>query len=336
VRELRFAEKRLAPIGLEELQVALDRGWELFDEMDEVNEEIDDLYDELDGLQAAVETGEAVADPARVKELRAALAETRTRFEAKVDAIGAHVATLFPEPGGLDGFFYRLRTLSGTDRQGRSILLRAVYSIQTAVQVGVITALISVLIGGLLGAAAAMYGGVVDLVVIWLYSTFSSIPWLVLLAVLSVMFLGSPFEGTLIPLLVSFSLTFWIGPCRVIRGEALKIKELEYVQAATSIGFSRLYILIKHVIPNTAHLIFIYAALNFIAAIKGEVILTFLGLGLKEGSSWGIMINSAIPDVITGSFWQIGAATFFMFFLVMAFNVFTDSLQDAFDPKHVD
>jgi peptide/nickel transport system permease protein len=130
-------------------------------------------------------------------------------------------------------------------------------------------------------------------------------------------------------------LTFWIGPCRVIRGETMKLKELEYVQAATAIGFGKPYILLKHIIPNTLHLGFINFSLLFIAAIKFEVVLSFLGLGVKVGPSWGRMIQESTQEVINGFFWQIGTATVFMFFLVLAFNIVSDALQDAFDPKAV-
>ncbi len=242
---------------------------------------------------------------------------------------------LYAEPQGMSAAGYGFKMFLGTDRQGRSISLRAFYSIRVAAQVGFITAFIAVFIGTLLGAAAAFYGGWVDHAVIWLYSTFSGIPYLVLLTVLVYMFTGTVFDGTLIPLYCAFSMTFWIGPCRVIRGEVLKLKELEYVQAANAVGFSRLYILIKHIVPNTAHLMFIYFSLLFIAAIKSEVILSFLGLGVKKGPSWGIMISQSRQEVINGFFWQIGTATVLMFGLVLAFNILSDALQDAFDPKHV-
>jgi peptide/nickel transport system permease protein len=213
--------------------------------------------------------------------------------------------------------------------------VRAVYSIKVAILIGLVTSLISVIFGSILGASAAFFGGWVDHIVIWLYSTFSSIPNLVLLTVLVYMFTGSTFDGTLIPVYAAFCMTFWIGPCRLIRGEVLKIRELEYVQAATALGFNRFYILLKHILPNTAHLMFINFSLLFIGAIKSEVILSFLGLGVKKGPSWGIMINQAGQEVINGFFWQIGAATVFMFVLVLCFNILTDALQDAFDPKHV-
>ncbi|GAB5495194.1 MAG: hypothetical protein Phyf2KO_02740 [Phycisphaerales bacterium] len=249
------------------------------------------------------------------------------------------VERLYPEPSGFDGFAFNFRQMLGTDRQGRSILIRSLYSAKIAIQVGVVVGFTAVLFGSILGAAAAFFGGWVDHVVAWLYSTFSSIPQLVLLAVLSFMFLSDALAGFrgLPSLYFAFAMTYWIGPCRVIRGEAMKIKELEYVQAATAIGFGRFYILMRHILPNTLHLMFINFSLLFIGAIKGEVILTFLGLGLPLGSgaSWGIMISQAKAEVITGFFWQIGAATFFMFVLVLAFNIVSDALQDAFDPKHV-
>ncbi|MGV6814500.1 MAG: ABC transporter permease [Phycisphaerales bacterium] len=254
---------------------------------------------------------------------------------AKLSEAEPILAELYPLPTGIDGVIYKFRLMLGTDQQGRSIMLRALYSAKIAIQVGLIVAFCAVLFGSIIGAAAGYFGGAIDHLVIWLYSTFSSIPYLVLLVVLSFMFTGSPVEKTLIPLYVAFSLTFWIGPCRVTRGEALKLRSLDYVQAAQALGASKARILLKHIIPNTVHLMFINSSLLFIGAIKGEVVLTFLGLGLKEGVSWGTMISQSKPEVISGFFWQIGAATFFMFVLVLAFNIMTDALQDAFDPKHV-
>jgi peptide/nickel transport system permease protein len=252
--------------------------------------------------------------------------------EQRLAALEAGIQQLYTPTEGL---VRRLAETLGTDRQGRSIFLRSVYSIKVAVQIGLVSALISVLIGALLGGMAAFIGGVVDHAIVWLYSTFAAIPYIVLLMVLAAMFLGSEFEGTLVPVYTAFCLTFWIGPCRVIRGEVMKLRELEYVQAATAVGFGRGRILLKHILPNTVHLMFINFSLLFIGAIKAEVILSFLNLGVKNEPSWGVMIQQARQEVISGFFWQIGAATAFMFLLVLAFNVFSDALQDAFDPKHV-
>lgn len=289
----------------------------------------------------AVRDGSAPFPTARLAELRATI---QSREQQLMDGPGylddlasveAAVEGLMPVPAGLTGTLHRARLVLGTDDQGRSILVRGLYSSKIAIQVGLIVAIASVLIGAILGAAAAYFGGWVDHLVTWLYSTLSSLPQLVLLAVLSFMFLGTPLEKTLIPIYAALGMTFWIGPCRVIRGEVLKIKQLEFAQAATVIGFSRPYILLRHVLPNTLHLMFINSSLLFIGAIKSEVILTFLGLGVKEGSSWGLMISQARGEVINGIFWQLGVATVLMLVLVLAFNVVSDALQDAFDPRHV-
>lgn len=256
------------------------------------------------------------------------------RLEQQVDA-------LFMPLTGWERGVYTFRLAFGTDRQGRSISARALYSIKVALQIGVIVGLVSVLAGALLGAVAGYFSGWADQAVQWLYSTLSSVPDLVLLAVLAYMFTGTLFDDpsrpfiSLIPVYAAMCMTFWIGPCRVIRGEVMKIKELEYAQAATVIGFSRSYILLRHVLPNTMHLMFINFSLLFIAAIKFEVVLSFLNLGVKAGPSWGRMISESTQEVINGNFWQISAATLLMFFLVLAFNIVSDALQDAFDPKHV-
>ena len=248
-----------------------------------------------------------------------------------------------------------LHLLFGTDVAGRSVFLRSIYSIRVAVLVGFVTGIISVSIGSLLGLAAGYFGGWVDGIVTWLYSTFASIPNIVMLMVLAYMFrggeidawlnkftgdrfrwmIGGTLDETLIPVFVAFSATFWIGPCRVIRGETLKLRESEYVQAAQVMGYSRVRILLRHILPNISHLMLINFSLLFIGAIKSEVILSFLGIGVQSGASWGLMIDAARDEVLNDFFWQIGAATTLMFGLVLAFNILSDALQDILDPKHV-
>lgn len=256
-------------------------------------------------------------------------------IDRRLDELEAETRALFSPLSGFDRLRQRVRLMLGTDRQGRSILVRGLYSVKVSILIGAVSALIAVFVGTLLGGLAGFFGGWVDHLVVWLYSIFSSIPWIVLLMVLAAMFTGSRYEGTLMPVYAAFGISFWISPCRVIRGEVMKLKELEYVQAATAIGFGRLRILLRHVIPNTAHLMFINFSLLFIGAIKAEVILSFLNLGVKDEPSWGVMINQAREEVLNGFFWQIGTATALMVVLVLAFNVLSDGLQDAFDPKHV-
>lgn len=219
----------------------------------------------------------------------------------------------------------------GTDRLGRDIFKRLLVSIHVAFKIGLVSALIACFLGMLLGGLAGYFGGWVDLVINWIYSVFASIPYILLVLLISAMFRN--YTG-LIGVYAAFSMTFWIGPCRVVRGEILKLKELEYVQAALVVGNGQLSILFRHILPNTLHLVFVYFSLIFIGAIKSEVILTFLGLGVKDMPSLGLMIKAASAEIISGFWWQMIGASIVLFILVYAFNIFTDALQDALDPKH--
>lgn len=348
---LRYAERRPADWPVERFEEELEAGGALFDEYDDAAYELDDVLIEIDRLRHELDEARDADDEARAAEIEAELAQVEEQLppleqaaDERLDALEAHIATMLPIPEGLAGLRYEFRMLGGTDRQGRSLLLRAIYSIKTAAQIGVITALISVILGTILGAAAGFFGGVVDHFVVWLYSTISAIPyivWLVVIAfVVREMGVVVPFTGgkqigqTLVPVYLAFCMTFWVGPCRVVRGEAMKIKNLDYVQSAISIGAGPSRLLMRHVLPNTAYLMFINFSLLFVGAIKGEVILSYLGLGVQGQPSWGIMIRDSADEVVRGFFWQIGIATVFMFVLVLAFNILSDALQDALDPKH--
>jgi len=345
-----LAERRLADVPLPELRKLFEDADEAFLVLDDLYLERDDLLDEYGAIQDEILDARAEGDDETVADLQAELEEVeplvrenRTAFLEALDETEARLRGVMPMPEGLDGFIYGFRTFLGSDVVGRSISTRGFYSIKIAFQVGLVVATISVLIGTLLGAAAGFYAGWVDNVVMWLVSTLSSIPYLVLLAVLAFMFSGHPLfdnpekypELQLVKLYTAMGLTFWVGTARVIRGEVMKIKQLEYVQAATAIGFGKFYIVLKHVIPNTFHIMFINFSLLFIGAIKNEVILSFLGLGVSGQPSWGTMISNAKDDLSNYFFWEVGVASFLLFGLVLAFNIVSDALQDAFDPKHV-
>lgn len=275
---------------------------------------------------------------------------------AKIEQLETTVGSMMHRTDEVSSFRRWLHLSLGTDRLGRSNFLRAIYSVRVAILVGLVTGLVSVMIGAVMGLSAGYFGGWVDVVITWLYSTFASIPNIVLLILLVYVFRegtideminkntggllekmlgGARLDSTLIPVYVAFCATFWIGPCRVIRGETMKLREQEYVQAAQVMGFGNLRILFRHLLPNVSHLMLINFSLLFIGAIKSEVILSFLGLGVQEGASWGVMISFAKDEVVNGNFWQIGVATAFMFVLVLAFNVLSDAMQDILDPKHV-
>ena len=120
-----------------------------------------------------------------------------------------------------------------------------------------------------------------------------------------------------------------------MRGEVIKLSGLEFVEAARALGVSELTTIFRHIIPNTFHILLVQATIVFVAAIKSEVILSYLGLGIKDGVSWGIMIQESTQDVLRGQFNNFMWASLFMFGLVMGFNLFSDALQDALDPRKV-
>jgi ABC-type dipeptide/oligopeptide/nickel transport system permease subunit len=216
----------------------------------------------------------------------------------------------------------------GTDIFGRSVLTKVVRGTQVAMSVGLATSLIAIPIGVCLGALAGYFGGLVDDFITWLYTTFSSIPNIMLLISIT-MILG---KG-LFAVYVALGATSWVTLCRLIRSEVMKHKEREYVQAAGAIGGGHFRKLFIHILPNVTHLIIINTSLQFQVAIKSEVILSYLGLGVQGEPSWGTMIDDAKLELARGVWWQLAGATLAMFVIVLAFNLLGDALRDSLDPK---
>ncbi|MAV91000.1 MAG: peptide ABC transporter permease [Bdellovibrionaceae bacterium] len=217
----------------------------------------------------------------------------------------------------------------GTDLFGRDVLARAAHGTVTSLIVGFVGAGLSVLIGTLLGALAGYFGGLVDELITWFYSTLDNIPYILLLVAFS--FVSGPGLKTLC---LAIGLTSWVGHCRLVRSEFIKQRGQEYVQGAFSMGASHARRIFVHILPNTLHLILISFSLGFVSAIKSEVILSYLGLGVEPGTpSWGMMISDAKLELSRGVWWGLAAATVFMFFLVLAFTLFNDAVRDATDPK---
>jgi ABC-type dipeptide/oligopeptide/nickel transport system permease subunit len=216
----------------------------------------------------------------------------------------------------------------GTDIFGRSVFLKMVKAAETAVAIGLATATIALVIGTLLGMLAGYFGGIVDELIVWLYTTWSSIPGIMLLVAIAFI-LG---KGTT-TVFISLGVTSWVGLCRVVRGEVMKHKDREYAQAASALGASHTRRIFKHILPNISHVMIINFSLTFEAAIKAEVILSYLGLGVQGRPSWGTMIDDSKLELARGVWWQLGAATLAMFIIVLAFNILGDALRDALDPK---
>jgi len=219
----------------------------------------------------------------------------------------------------------------GTNINGQDILERALYGTKTAFQIGFVVAIIAAMLGGILGAISGFFSGkILDVIITWLYGVIDSIPFYLFVAALAVALADNPYA-----MHIAMISTFWTATCRIIRGEVIKIKHLEYIEATRAIGVSYTKIIFKHIIPNTLHILLVQSTILFVEAIKSEVILSFLNLGVKEGVSWGLMIAEAAQEVPAGNFNNFIAASGFMFILVLAFNTFSDALQDALDPKKV-
>lgn len=224
--------------------------------------------------------------------------------------------------------FDSIATIFGTDIFGRSVFYKTLHGARVAMSVGLVSTLISTPIGVILGAAAGYYGGLIDEAVVWFYTVLSTIPQIMLLIAIALV-VGKGLTA----IYVALGVTSWIGLCRVIRGEFLKHKDRDYVLAADSLGASHFSKIFKHILPNTMHFVIINVSIQFMSAIKSEVILSFLGLGVQGQPSWGVMIDDAKMELARGVWWQLAAATVAMFFVVLAFNMIGDTLRDALDPK---
>jgi peptide/nickel transport system permease protein len=216
----------------------------------------------------------------------------------------------------------------GTDMFGRSVLYKVIHGTRIAMSVGLVTSLISIPIGVLLGALAGYFGGWIDELIVWFYTTVSSIPSIMLLiAIAYVMGRG------IVSIYIAIGAVSWIGLARLIRSEFIKHKNRDYVVAAESLGASHQSRIFNHILPNVSHLIIIHLSLQFQVAIWTEVILSYLGLGVQGQPSWGIMIDDAKLELTRGVWWQLEGATFAMFLIVLALNIVGDALRDALDPK---
>ena len=248
-------------------------------------------------------------------------------------SLGAKLGILFPNVAISDTanqyLPFSFEHPFGTDVLGRDILARAVHGAATALSVGLLASFISLVIGMTLGALAGYYGKWVDGLIVWLYTTIDSIPYILLIPALTFV-LG---RG-LVNVFIAVGLTSWVTLARLIRGEFIKHKDRDYVMAAKVIGASDSRKIFRHILPNVTHLAFVQFGLGFVAAIKIEVILSYLGLGVDPSTpSWGIMLDDSKLE-LSRPFWgNLVAATIFMFGLILSFNLFNDALRDSLDPK---
>jgi peptide/nickel transport system permease protein len=237
----------------------------------------------------------------------------------------------------------------GTDKVGQDVFYLSLKSIRTGLVIGTLTTLVMLPFALLLGTMAGYFRGWIDDAIQYLYTTLNSIPGILLIAaaILSVQVYianhADLFETTmeradlrLLALCAVLGVTSWTGLCRLLRGESLKLREMDYVQAATAFGVRHFTILGRHILPNVLHIVLIIVVLDFSTLVLAEAVLSYVGVGVDPSTiSWGNMINGARLELAREPvvWWSLMAAFVLMFALVLSANLFADAVRDAFDPR---
>jgi peptide/nickel transport system permease protein len=237
----------------------------------------------------------------------------------------------------------------GTDKVGQDVLYLSLKSIRTGLLIGSLTTLIMLPFALTLGIAAGYFGGRIDDAIQYLYTTLNSIPGVLLIAAavlvvqVQIETHAELFETAaarsdvrLLALCVILGVTGWTGLARLLRAEVMKLRELEFVQAARAFGITDARILLRHLLPNVMHLVLITVVIDFSGLVLAEAVLSYVGVGVDPGMiSFGNMINGARLELAREPvvWWQLAAAFVFMFVLVLAANLFADQVRDALDPK---
>lgn len=237
----------------------------------------------------------------------------------------------------------------GTDKIGQDVLFLALKSIRTGLVIGTLATLIMLPFALVFGTMAGYFRGAVDDAIQYFYTTLSSIPGVLLIAAAVLMMHvyiethAAQFETTtqradfrLLWLCVILGIMGWVGLCRLLRGESLKLREMEYIQAARAFGVSGFRIIFRHIVPNVMHIVLIVAVLDFSGLVLAEAVLAYIGIGVDPSmTSFGGMINSARLEMARDPmvWWLLAAAFFFMLGIVLSANLFADAVRDAFDPR---
>ena len=237
----------------------------------------------------------------------------------------------------------------GTDKVGEDVFYQTIKSIRTGLVIGTLTTLIMLPMAIIFGILAGFFRGWIDDVIQYIYTTLNSIPSVLLIAasILMVQVYMANHEADftsvvvradmrLLFLCMILGVTSWTGLCRLLRAETLKLREMEYVQAAQALGVKQGAILLRHILPNVMHIVLISVVLDFSSLVLAEAVLSYINIGVDPTSySWGNMINGARLEMAREPivWWSLSAAFVFMFALVLAANLFADVVQDAFDPR---
>ncbi|WP_260293557.1 ABC transporter permease [Sedimenticola hydrogenitrophicus] len=239
--------------------------------------------------------------------------------------------------------------LLGTDKVGEDVFYQALKSIRTGLLIGTLTTLVMLPAAILLGIMAGYFRGWVDDLIQYTYTTLNSIPGVLLIAAAILMLqiymsnhadefnsLVERADLRLLFLCIILGVTSWTGLCRLLRGESMKLREVDYVQAAVAFGVGHFQIIVRHILPNVLHIVLITVVLDFSGLVLAEAVLSYVNIGVDPTmNSWGNMINSARLEMAREPvvWWSLLAAMIFMFTLVLSANLFSDVVRDAFDPR---
>ncbi|TXL14726.1 peptide ABC transporter permease [Methylococcaceae bacterium HT4] len=237
----------------------------------------------------------------------------------------------------------------GTDKVGEDVFYQAIKSIRTGLVIGSLTTLIMLPLAIIFGILAGFFRGWVDDVIQYIYTTLNSIPGVLLIAASILMVqvymanhqdqftsLVTRADMRLLFLCLILGVTSWTGLCRMLRAETLKLRGMEYVQAAQALGVPRYQILYRHILPNVMHIVLISVVLDFSSLVLAEAVLSYVNIGVDPTTySWGNMINGARLEMAREPvvWWSLAASFVFMFGLVLSANLFADTVRDAFDPR---
>lgn len=237
----------------------------------------------------------------------------------------------------------------GTDKVGRDVLYESINSIRTGLLIGTLATLFMLPFALLFGMMAGYFQGWVDDIIQYIYTTLSSIPGVLLIsaAILVIQVYIAKNEAAfatlhdradtrLLALCIILGITSWASLCRLLRGETLKVRELGYIQAARALGVRSFTTIWRHIMPNVMHIVLITVVLDFSNLVLAEAVLSYVGVGVDPTTiSWGNMINASRLELAREPmvWWPLLAALILMFILILAANIFADTLRDAFDPR---